>query len=545
MAQSQFTKEQLLRNAKSRFSRAWIHIKWPLTRNNRPLLMDDFSAFASWLVMGNVLWVVLGTTTFALASVYSIDAVDKFWRTVRGDRGDHEDGTSDSIVGTLSGRILSQGLGLNLNFQKGSVLPKLKDGMLKFKNVQVSCDDPDFAFSASIREVTMSLSFKKWYNGHGIIDELEVFGMHAKVRTNESGPELKPEGTGLNALAMSFSKHENDLHDHDRHHVRELEHLVLAQPPLLVKEDYIFNNVRVHDSVLELFDRHDQKEPFRVSIFNCDLPQLRGDRLLLDFFNANNVTGALNDSMFTIHKRQSFVGLNNAVRFKLDGIDMASFSTANPQLKFNWIMGGKAEITADITLPAGAKEADSGESLYAWFVQKLFREFKDMSSPSEQCANSDADKSLLKGAIAAIYETFSKPEENTATTEDSEYVVVDVKVKFRDLQAKLPLHLPMASSSNVSFITLHNLRSLVGFINQQDAGKHIVIRTTVIEKIANLYNMGTLLQTRLFDAIVADMYDDFLRMMDHDEKRIIEEKASTWSHSVASHLLLLGLGVLA
>lgn len=28
-------------------------------RNNRPFTMDDFTAFFSWLVMGNVLWIIL------------------------------------------------------------------------------------------------------------------------------------------------------------------------------------------------------------------------------------------------------------------------------------------------------------------------------------------------------------------------------------------------------------------------------------------------------------------------------------------------------
>ncbi|EDK40646.2 hypothetical protein PGUG_04744 [Meyerozyma guilliermondii ATCC 6260] len=58
------TKEQLLASANNFISRLGIRIKWLMKKSNRPFNTDDYSAMFSWLVMGNALLFILGTTTF-------------------------------------------------------------------------------------------------------------------------------------------------------------------------------------------------------------------------------------------------------------------------------------------------------------------------------------------------------------------------------------------------------------------------------------------------------------------------------------------------
>lgn len=563
------TKQHLLDQAQSPLARLWVHIKWPLTRNNRPFGMDDFSAFASWLVMGNVLWIILGTTTFGLVTMYSIDKFDKFYKTIKGEAEDDSAQLSkdDSFLGYLAGAILSHGLGVKLVFEKGKVVPEFSDGMLKFKNVKVYTTQPQgefqsIVFSAAILQINMSLSFKKWYEGHGLMYNLEIFGMHAKVYKyddmNEQGPELvdadksESEPIPLSAMAMSFSKY-NDVtamqNDVNEHNIEQLENVRNGTKRSFMDSHYQLEHVKVHDSLVELYENQDTT-PFLISIFNCDMPRLRGDRLLLDFFNASNVTGAVNNALFTIHKHQTLLGMDNVVRFKLDSINMGSLSRANPQLKFNWIANGKAEIVADIRLPplddtnanANTNSSSDHAPLTNIFL-RVFREFQDLTSPRDVPDQpQDAESSLLKGAITALYETFANTRPEPATN-DSEYVIVNFKVKFSDLQATLPLHLPMAALARVPFITLQNLRAIITYVNSTH--QDVVIKTTVIEKLEDLYNLDNLSQTRVFDAIVSDIYDDLMRMIKLDERRIIEEHSSNWSQSVVSQLLLLGLGVLA
>lgn len=567
---SKVTKKILLAQNSSAISRLWVHIKWPLTRNDRPLTMDDLSAFASWLVMGNLLWIILGTTTFVFVAMYLLDTMDKFWESLKSATS-NSDGRKEptsksksrdkSLIGELAGSVLSHGLGLKFSFESGNVLPEFDEGMLKFKNVKVflksSSKSDSLLFSATISLLNLSLSFKKWYEGNGLIYNMEIFGMKAQVhRTHEllEAEMLAPDQdiTTFNSMALSFSKY-NDTHnvqnDLNEHSYSELESVTKDKHISLFDPDYNLAIVKIHDSIIELYENDDQT-PFRITIFNCDLPRLRGNRLLIDFFNADNVTGTVNNSMFTIHKHQTLANSENTVRFKLDGIDMGSLSKANPQLKFNWLVSGKAEIVADIRLPdfdALEAEKNALATPSVGFFQWIMDEIKDLTQPRvSSSASPEHDEGLFKGAISALYETFSRPLEAEKTSlQELDYVIVNVTVKFRNLKATLPPYLPMASSAPIPFVTLQNLRSLISYINALNSDAPLVIKTTVIEKLSDMYNLDIISQTRVFDTIVSDIYDDFSRMIKMDEKRIMDERSQLWSHSVVSQLLLLGIGALA
>ncbi|KAM9940438.1 hypothetical protein OXX80_000069 [Metschnikowia pulcherrima] len=560
------TKSELLRQATTPASRLWVHIKWPLTRNDRPFSLDDFSAFASWLVLGQVLWIVLGTTTFVLSAMYFIDTLDQFWQTIHGEeksgdsdiRSDSKRGKQDAtFLSKLAGHVLSHGLGAQISFERGNVLPSLEDGMLKFRNVTLqstssSAVSAPLDFTARISALNLSLSFKKWYDGKGLIDDLEISGMRAKVsRNNErSDVESVEDETRMptyNSWALSFSGHHDTQELLGELDERNPTRPMTAAGPSgfsFLDSAYELHQVKIRDSYLEVHE-NSQANAFKISIFNCDLPRLRGDRLLIDFFNANIVTGTVNNSMFTIHKHQTFLDSDNTVTFKLDGIDMGKLATANPKSKFNWLVSGKAEIVADIRLPT-LEFADSSAVETSGVFSKVLGELGDLTNPKPASgACSSTDGNLLKGALMAIYETFAHGSETEIHTHDTDYVIVNAKVKFTDLKASLPPHLPMASSASVPFITLQNLRSLISYINGLESEKPLVIKTTVIERLADLYNVDNISQTRMYDAIIGDIYDELLRMIKLDEKRIIREKSSMWSHSVMSQLLLLGLGVLA
>lgn len=618
---SRLTKSHLLLNTKNPISRMLVHIKWPLIRNNRPFSIDDISAFISWMVMGNVLWIILGTTTFGLFTMYSIHTFDNIWNTIKGEGAKHDDEDEDnkengqkkidfskadhSILGFITASILCQGLGINFEFKKGNVLPEWKDGMLRFKDFNVytinesnhssieegSNDEVmlnSLDFTANIQAMNISLSFKKWYEGNGLIDELEIYGMNAKVHKNlNNNNEIlsekinsKSKQSPFNSMALSFSRYnehqslQNDINDH---YYDELKSIRQSKQSSFIDSNYELNNIKIHDTYIEVYEHSlvDNKliSPFKITIFNCDLPRLRGNKLLVDFFNANNVTGLINDSMFTIHKRQEYQSMNNSddnrmVTFKLDGINMGSVSKDNSQLKFNWIVNGKAQIVADIRLPSlDGDEVESNFNIsneykkFSNVILNIFSELANATLSSSSSSNSNRDLDinndagiddtpLLKSAFAAIFQTFTNNEKNQDHNNSgdsiSEYVLVNVKVKFFDLKASLPKQLPMASSTFIPFISLHDLRSLISYINDENSSLvPIVIKTTVIEKLSDLYNAQDLSQTKIFDVIISDIYDDLLKLVKLNEKRIIEEKSSLWSHSIASQLILLGLGVMA
>jgi distribution and morphology protein 31 len=69
------TKEELLAAATGFWSRLKLRFKWFSIRSARPWNIDDWSAFVSWFVLGNIVWILVGTTTFFSLVIFSINTV--------------------------------------------------------------------------------------------------------------------------------------------------------------------------------------------------------------------------------------------------------------------------------------------------------------------------------------------------------------------------------------------------------------------------------------------------------------------------------------
>lgn len=69
------SREELLAAATGFWSRAKVRFKWLTIRSVRPWNVDDWSAFVSWFVLGNIAWLVIGTTTFLSLVIYTVNTV--------------------------------------------------------------------------------------------------------------------------------------------------------------------------------------------------------------------------------------------------------------------------------------------------------------------------------------------------------------------------------------------------------------------------------------------------------------------------------------
>lgn len=69
------TKEEFLAAATGFWSRLKARFKWFSIRSSRPWNIDDWSAFVSWFVLGNVGWLLVGTTTFFSLVILTINTV--------------------------------------------------------------------------------------------------------------------------------------------------------------------------------------------------------------------------------------------------------------------------------------------------------------------------------------------------------------------------------------------------------------------------------------------------------------------------------------
>lgn len=69
------SKEELLAAATGFWSRMKIRFKWFSIRSVRPFNADEIGAFFSWVLLGHVLWIILGTTTFFSLAIFAVNTV--------------------------------------------------------------------------------------------------------------------------------------------------------------------------------------------------------------------------------------------------------------------------------------------------------------------------------------------------------------------------------------------------------------------------------------------------------------------------------------
>ena len=69
------SKEELLAAATGFWSRLKVRFKWFSIRSSRPFNVDEISAFFSWILLGHVLWIILGTTTFFSLAILAVNTV--------------------------------------------------------------------------------------------------------------------------------------------------------------------------------------------------------------------------------------------------------------------------------------------------------------------------------------------------------------------------------------------------------------------------------------------------------------------------------------
>ena len=69
------SKEELLAAATGFWSRLKVRFKWFSIRSVRPYNFDEITALFSWVLLGHVVWVVVGTTTFFSLLILAINTV--------------------------------------------------------------------------------------------------------------------------------------------------------------------------------------------------------------------------------------------------------------------------------------------------------------------------------------------------------------------------------------------------------------------------------------------------------------------------------------
>ena len=196
------TKEQLLATATSFFHRLHIRFKWPLIRSYRPFNMDDISAFISVYLLSHAFLLIAGTTTFFLlviATINTVGAQEYFARSI----GWYLTKESGMTV-VFESAIVPKWRGQTIRFERVFVSrrPKGAQGnyvrkgdsltaaaaaaaaaqdMERPKAVEVDDDGNYTQFDLTIESVDVTLSFVKWMNGKGLLENVEMHGVRGVV----------------------------------------------------------------------------------------------------------------------------------------------------------------------------------------------------------------------------------------------------------------------------------------------------------------------------------------------------------------------------
>ncbi|KAL0258352.1 Mitochondrial distribution and morphology protein 31, mitochondrial precursor [Diplodia seriata] len=521
------TKEELLAAATGAWSRFKVHFKWFSIRSGRKFNMDDISAFFSWILLGHLAWIIIGTTTFFSMCIFLVNTVF----------------AQETLAGTV-GNYLTKSSGIQVVFES-AIIPKWGDGVITFKNVFVSrrpgrgqgnvskgsrdsaaaaaavavtkdpsTDDPIAEeedgnytqFDLTINTVNVTLSFTKWFNGKGLLRDVEIKGIRGVVdRTHLITPD-------------EYIDPRSYKHDH--------------QPG-----DFELDSFKMDDLLVTVYQTGGFR-PFPVSIYSCDLPQLRKQWLFYDFLSANNMSGSIDNSLFTIHPRQTHNYATGPLandpeggpnqwkkhsRMRIDGlnIDHLNRGVEGP---FGWIHEGNVDIVADIMFPADDEEG----------IAKVMSDFYDRMEATVS-AHGNRFGGDFHGTVSRNHASGMDTAE-TGSEDDKRFLVMDMRVQFNDVRAAVPLF-----TSDISYVNNALIRPIVAYINSKRT--FIPVNCRVVKRASEFDGSWTIYDSGLMDDLSRELYEAFARDINDDRQTRARrfKKVGIWTLQLAAQALFLGL----
>lgn len=444
------------------------------------------------------------------------------------------------------GDYLTYSSGIKVVFES-AIVPKWGDGVITFRNVFVSRrpgqgkskvskgsssgaaaaaataekpskkaegeedEDTNYTqFDVTIDTVNVTLSFAKWWNGTGLLKDVEI--------------------KGVRGVMDRTSVHWDDVYVDPRTYKHE------HNPG-----DFEIDQFKLEDVLLTIHQPGGFR-PFSVSIFSCELPQLRKQWLFYDFLSANNMSGAFDGSLFTIHPRQihGFAGTQpiddpaafggadpwkKHSRLRIDGlkIDHLNRGVEGP---FSWIYEGNVDIVADVMFPADSEEgivkalSDVYDRLEATVTSNRYQ---DILQRHPSTADLDTPEHR------AFFEAKKKRDD------DKRFIVMDLKVNLNDVKAAVPLF-----THDLSYINQALIRPIVAYINNKKT--FIPINCRVVKRASEFDGSWTIFDSGLMEDLSAETYEAFAKDVTDRQARMRRlKKVGLWSFSLAVQALFMGL----
>ncbi|SPN97145.1 related to MDM31 - Mitochondrial Distribution and Morphology [Cephalotrichum gorgonifer] len=534
------TKEELLAATDGFLQRLKVRFKWFSIRSMRPWNADEWGAFVSWFILSHLVWILVGTTTFFSLLIFSINTV-----------------FAQETLAQWIGDYLTQSAGVTVVFES-AIVPKWKDGVIALRKVHVSRrpgqvrssvskgssalapvsmsededddvevveDDGNYTqFDLTIETVNVTLSFAKWWNGKGLLKDVEIKGVRGEV---------------------------------DRRSVVWLDD---GRSPLSYRHEHVPGDFEIENFKLD--DLHvtvHQPEgfrPFEACIYSCELPQLRKQWLFYDILSANNMSGSYDGSLFTIHTplvdnalgsvNQNTFGNPKAwkksTRLRIDNlkIDHLNRGVDGP---FGWIYEGKVDIMADVMLPA-----DEGEGL-GKVVSDFYDQLDDLVTSNRirllhnvgvgGDADEDQDEGLTSNSHGAHIPQELLPEQDQArehaADQDRRYLVFDLRIRLNDVKAAVPL-----LGNDISYINQALVRPIVAYINSRRT--YIPVTCRFAKRRDDFDGSWSVFDSGLMDDLSAETYSAFALNVEDQQNRVRRlKKVGGWTLSLLIHAIAGGM----
>ncbi|KAM3415073.1 hypothetical protein BST61_g10208 [Cercospora zeina] len=532
------TKDELLAAANGFWHRLQIRFKWFSIRSVRPFNHEEIFAFLSWIFWGHLLWLIIGTTTFFSLAIWGINTV-----------------FAQETLASWVGNYLTRSTGIQVVFES-AIVPKWGDGTIRLNKVFVSRrpaadknqrtvtkgssvvaaaaaavhaqagmehaplpvehssdpeDDGNYSqFDVTIENVDLTLSFRKWFNGKGLLQDVGVRGVRGVVDRTHVRP--RPEDEGRDPKSY---RHEHNVGDFEIEHFKMEDVLITVYQP---------NNFR----------------PFTVSVYNCELPRLRKQWLFYDFLCANNMSGSFDGSLFTIHPRQvhstSGALLANGhdefasqwkkhSRIRIDGlkIDHLNRGVEGP---FSWIADGNVDIVSDIMIP---NDADGS-------IAKVMSDFYDRMEATVTNQISQNGHATIDNQQS----TLSLMQQQAQEDEDEKrFLVMDIQIHLNDVRASVPIF-----TRDISYVNNAVVRPIVAYINShsRSGSNFIPINCRIVKRQSEFDGSWTIFDSGLLEDLSRETYDAFVRdIQDRKAQQRRMKKVGLWAAQVAAQALFIGL----
>ncbi|RKP04347.1 hypothetical protein CXG81DRAFT_655, partial [Caulochytrium protostelioides] len=454
----QHAREALRVHMPSFWHRLGVRLKLVLMGRPRPWKVDDVLALFSWIFVGHALFLLIGTTTFVSLVLFVANSLH-----------------FQEYLARKIGEGLTQSSGFTITF-RSAIVPRWRNGTIRLEDVKIVCNQdtwadimeakynsehpasPDDAsgsgkgalerrpfdrsqvdgnftyWDVDIKEVDVTLSLWRWLSGQGILQECRLQGVRG-------------------VADRRHVTYDDDWLPSRRQH----------QPG-----DWEIEAFGVNDLMLEVFNPG--QRPYKVSIYQGELPQLRLQWLLYDFLCADSMVGTFDNALFSIHKRQDHslaaterLGPPQTKKshFKISALPIAHLQTGDAEQDgfLSWLTQGNLDIDVHMFMPNPEDEGDD-------VLDRILDEMDTLKAKALTRFDQviEEQRTLRHAAHADAHRPAAGRDEERPRS-----LLMFWQVRLHDLHAQIPPR----QANPLSSVSTTLMRPVVAFLNSHRTSIHL------------------------------------------------------------------------